>query len=333
MVALNSLLLSCYTYDNMSDLLSIVVPAYNEAAGLSKFHDQLTAVLDKLPHTFEILYCDDGSTDMSSNLVKGWNHTDKRVQLVRLSRNFGKEAALSAGISEAKGNAIIMIDADGQHPVGHIAEFIDKWQGGAQVVVGVRDANKNEGGFKRIGSRIFYKLFNKFSSQPLIPGSTDFRLIDAVVREAFMDLPETDRITRGLIDWLGFERAYVHFTANARMHGTATYNKRKLISLAANSFVSLTATPLYVFGYLGILITAASFVLGCAILLEQLILNDPLGWNFTGTAMLGVLILFLVGIVLLSQGMLSVYISHIHEQSKRRPLYVIDRKQTTTKQG
>jgi dolichol-phosphate mannosyltransferase len=139
-----------------------------------------------------------------------------------------------------------------------------------------------------------------------------------------MNLQETNRITRGLIDWLGFEPNYIHFKAKTRLAGRASYSSRKLINLATNSFVSLSPKPLYLFGYLGILITLGAFLLGISVFIEQLILNDPLHWKFTGTAMLGILILFLVGIVLMSQGILSLYISHIHSQSKARPLYVVD---------
>ena len=131
-------------------------------------------------------------------------------------------------------------------------------------------------------------------------------------------------MTRALIDWLGFKRHYIDFTANARAEGSAGYSHRKLIVLATNSFVSLTTMPLYICGYLGIFITSTAFVLGATVIIEQLLLGDPFNWNFTGTAMLSVMLVFLVGIVLLSQGVLALYISHIHRQSKQRPLYVID---------
>lgn len=305
-------------------LISFVIPAYNESVNLPKLQAALTSTAEAAGYHYEIIYCDDGSTDNTAELVKGWHQADSRVRRVRLSRNFGKESALAAGIATARGQATIMLDSDGQHPVSAIPEFIAAWKDGAQVVIGISADRQWQGAFKRIGSSIFHRLFNRFSDQPLTPDSTDFRLIDNEVQQAFLGLKENNRITRGLIDWLGFKRSYVSFTTNARTHGTATYSRRKLIGLAANSFVSLTTTPMYLFGYLGIFITTASFVLGLAIIIEQLLLEDPLNWNFTGTAMLGVLIVFLVGIVLLSQGILSLYISHIHTQSKQRPLYVID---------
>jgi glycosyltransferase involved in cell wall biosynthesis len=306
-------------------LLSFIVPVYNEADGLKTFHQSLINCIDAIADAhYEIIYCDDGSTDETGKILTLLSATNEAIKVVRLSRNFGKEAALAAGIAAATGQAIIMLDGDGQHPVELIPDFVHAWQDGAKVVVGVRESNDKEGTVKRVGSSMFYRLFNRLSQQNLVPGSTDFRLIDHVVQREFMKLHETDRITRGLIDWLGYDRTYISFSARAREQGTAGYSHRKLVALAANSFVSLTTLPLFVFGYIGLFITASAFSLGLVVACEQLILGDPLGWKFTGTAMLSILLVFLVGIVLLSQGILALYISHINNQSKRRPLYIID---------
>lgn len=299
-------------------LISIVVPLYNEADGLENFHASLLEVLKGLDSPYEIIYCDDGSTDKTPEIVRDLHAHDKNVRLLRLSRNFGKEITLSAGINESKGEAVLMIDGDGQHPVELIPKFVEAWKSGTQVVVGVR-TNK-----KRLSSRLFYRVFNRLTGQKLIPGSTDFRLIDKVVQQEFVKLNEADRITRGLIDWLGFKRELIYFKAKARTAGQRSYSRGKLVKLAANSFVSMSSAPLYIFGYIGFFTSVAAFLLGSAVFIEQLVLEDPLNWNFTGTAMLGILILFLVGILLTSQGILSLYISHIHSQSKQRPLYVVD---------
>jgi dolichol-phosphate mannosyltransferase len=306
-------------------LISIIVPIYNEALGLSTFHATLMAVITAQKYThYEVIYCDDGSEDTTTSLVLGWHAKNKNIKLLHLSRNFGKENALTAGIASAAGDIIISIDGDGQHPVELIPSFIKAWQNGAQVVVGIRTDNNGEGIIKKVGSKLFYSLINIFASQKMIPGSTDFRLITKQVQKAFLQLPESDRLTRSLIDWLGFKRTYIQFVANQRANGAASYNTRKLITLASSSLVSMTPVPLYVFGWLGVFITATSFGLGITIFIEQIMLNDPLTWNFTGTALLGIMLLFLVGILLMAQGLLSLYISHIHSQSKRRPLYVID---------
>jgi len=304
--------------------LSVVVPVHNEAAGLQTFHDSLLkSVKVAVKESYEIIYCDDGSSDATAKLVRGWAGRNTKIKLLRLSRNFGKENTLSAGIATAHGQAILMIDGDGQHPTELIPKFISAWQEGAKVVVGVRTSQQS-GWLKNIGSKSFYHLFNKLTEQHLLPGASDYRLIDRSVQQAFLRLGETERITRGLIDWLGYERTYIDFEALPRQTGKAGYSFSKLAGLAANSFVSLSPKPLYLFGYLGMLITIASFVLGMVVFVEQLLLSDPLQWKFMGTAMLAILILFLVGLILLSQGILSLYVSHIHHQSKQRPLYIID---------
>ncbi|HEV7454683.1 MAG TPA: glycosyltransferase family 2 protein, partial [Candidatus Saccharimonadales bacterium] len=263
------------------------------------------------------------SHDDTAKLVKDWHRHDDRIKLLKLSRNFGKENTLSAGLAAARGQAILTIDGDGQHPAELIPQFVADWRDGAQVVVGVR-SNRQGSRSSKLGSRFFYRIFNKLTGQRMLPGSTDYRLIDRAVQQAFLQLGESGRMTRALIDWLGFERTYIRFEAAPRGTGNVAYSLSKLVSLAANSFVSHSPKPLYLFGYLGVFITLASFTLGVTVFVEQLLLGDPLHWKFTGTAMLAILILFLIGIVLLSQGMLSLYVSHIHHQSKRRPLYIID---------
>ena len=308
-----------------SPLLSVVVPVYNENLGLLKFQEDLLKAVKKAARSsYEIIYCDDGSNDGTTKSVTEMCKNDPKTKLIKLSRNFGKENAMSAGIAAARGQAVLTIDGDGQHPVVLIPDFVAAWRSGAQVVVGIRKGHNSADKLKRVSSRAFYSVFNKLAGQHMVPGSTDFRLIDRSVQQAFLQLKEGGRITRGLIDWLGFKRDFIYFEANVRKEGAASYGYHKLVSLAADSFVSLTPRPLFLFGYLGIFITIASLILGLAVLTEQLILGDPLSWDFTGTAMLGILILFLVGIVLMSQGILSLYISRISEQSKQRPLYVID---------
>jgi glycosyltransferase involved in cell wall biosynthesis len=307
-------------------VLSVVVPLFNEAQSVTKFHAALRAVLKTANlGQYEIIYCDDGSSDATVELVgKLADKNPQVVRLLRLSRNFGKENALTAGIAHARGQAILMIDGDGQHPVELIPDFVQSWRQGARVVVGVRRNNQHESHLKRWSSTVFYKWYNRLSRQRLIPGSSDFRLIDRMVAEAFLALPETNRITRGLIDWLGFRTDYISFDPNPRIDGKSTYDHRMLLGLAVNSLVSLSPLPLYIFGCVGIFLTFGSLLLGLTIIVEQLLLGDPLSWNFTGTAMLSILMLFMIGLVLLSQGLLSLYVSHIHNQAKQRLLYVVD---------
>lgn len=305
--------------------LSLVIPVYNEQEGIAAFHKHLAAVVQKVaPGAYEIIYCDDGSSDNTAALIRNIAADDHHVKLLCLSRNFGKEIALSAAIHAAKGDAVVMLDGDGQHPVEMLPQFVEAWQTGAKVVIGVRSGRDAERLSKRFGSWLFYRLFNRITGQHLVPGSTDYRLIDRSVQQAFLQLPETDRHTRGLIDWLGFQRTYIPITRLPRVAGTASYSFSKLVRLSLNSVVSLSSVPLYISGFLGVLITVTAFLLGSAVLVEQFLLRDPLHWKFTGTAMLSILTLFLVGIVLISQGIISLYLSYIHTQAKNRPLYIID---------
>ncbi len=304
-------------------LISIVIPAYNEASNVGPFYDELVKTLID-NYEYEFIFINDGSNDATAEEITRLHDRDKRIRLINFSRNFGKELATTAGIHKAQGEAIIIIDADGQHPPELITEFLNLWQKGNQVVVGVRKTNKNEGFTKKYGSKFFYALFNRVTKVGLTPGSTDFRLIDKVVQQAFTNLTEANRITRGLIDWLGFQRTEIKFDARPRLRGEAAYSTRKLFKLALNSFVSLSFTPLHIFGYLGLFITATSFSLGSFVIVEQYIMEDPLGLKVTGSASVGILVLFLVGILLISQWLTSLYISRMYEETKNRPLYIID---------
>ena len=309
-------------------LVSVVVPVYNESDGIKLFHnDLLVPVLnaDK-KNSYEIIYINDGSRDDSAQKLARIAKKDKRVKVVGFSRNFGKEIATTAGLHYATGSAAIIMDSDGQHPPARMPDFITKWQAGAQVVIGVRDSNQKEGFIKRYGSKAFYTLFNSTSGSEIVPRSTDFRLIDRVVLDEFLKFTERKRITRGLIDWLGFDREYVTFDAPARIAGEASYSTKQLVSLAMNSFTSLSLKPLFFFGWVGGVITVLSLLVGLFVLIEQVILGDPLRLGFTGTALLGLLMTFLVGLILISQAMLAIYLSHIHQQSQDRPLFVINPK-------
>lgn len=306
-------------------LVSVVVPVYNEAEGLESFHnDLLLPSLEKAAKNYEVIYINDGSSDTTLDKLSRLAKDNSRIKLIALSRNFGKEVATSAGIQFATGDAIIIMDADGQHPPRMIDDFISKWKSGAQVVIGVRTTNQKEGAIKKWGSILFYRLFNSVNGVQMQPGSTDFRLIDKAVQQEFIKLPEHNRITRGLIDWLGFKRDYIYFDAPARLAGTASYSSSKLVGLAMNSFVSLSLKPLFLLAWVGFIITLLSLTAGVFMFVEQFLLGDPLGLDFTGAALLGIFISFLVGLVLTSQGVLAVYISHIHTHAQGRPLFVID---------
>lgn len=310
--------------------ISIVIPAYNEEQNVDEVYAQIIKVLTKkVIDDFEIIFVNDGSTDRTLEKLHHLAKSDKRVKIINFTRNFGKEIATSAGIHAAKCNAVIMVDADGQFPVELIPQFIKKWKDGANIVTGIRRLNQKEGFIKKFGSRMFYALINKMTESKITPQATDFRLFDKNVKKEFMKFGEKSRITRGLIDWTGFKEEFIEFEANERLSGAASYNITKLFKLAMNSFISLSLTPLYFSGYAGLLITFLSLLVGVFIIIEQIILNDPMNLNITGTAMLGVLMLFFLGVILISQGLLALYISHIHIETKNRPLYIIDKQNST----
>lgn len=304
--------------------ISIVIPLYNESANLSILHDSLRTVLADLPdYDFEILYVNDGSQDDSLGIVQGIAKHNDAIRIISLSRNFGKEVATTAGIHAAKGDAIITLDADGQHPVELIPQFIERWQAGSKVVIGVRTSNQGEGFTKRYGSKVFYKVMNRLSGTHLVPGSSDFRLIDRFVQQEFMRMTERNRITRGLVDWLGYRRDYINYVANPRVNGDAGYSFQRLVKLFIDSIISLSISPLYIAAYLGAFVLPVSVLLGLFMVVDKLI-GDPLNLHLTGGAFVLVLMLFLIGVLLLSQGIIGLYLSHIHSETQNRPLYVID---------
>jgi dolichol-phosphate mannosyltransferase len=310
--------------------LSIIVPAYNEEMNIQQFYGLLTKELTKDPQlSFEIVYINDGSRDGTVKEIQMLSQRDNRVRLVSLSRNFGKEIALTAGVAYARGDAVMMIDADGQHPVELIHSFIQKWRNGASIVVGLRKSNRDEGFVKRYGSKVFYKLFNGMTgSNKLLPGLTDYMLIDQSVRQQFLKFGERNRITRGLINSMGHKKDFIEFEAKPRMAGKAAYDVRKLVRLAMNSFISMSLAPLHFSAYAGVLIAPSALVLGIFVIIEQILLKDPLRLHVTGTAMLGILLLFLVGLLLTSQGITALYISQIHTETKARPLYLVDEQES-----
>lgn len=306
-------------------LISVIIPVYNEKENISLIYNEIKKAWKKLEenYDYEFIFVNDCSRDKSGEEIEKIAEKDERVKHLEFSRNFGKEIATSAGLHHALGEAAIMIDADLQHPAELIPEFIEKWENGAPMVVGIREKSEGERLFRQIGSSLFYKIMNLIGETQIIPNATDFRLLDRKVIEEFKKFTERNRTTRALVDWLGFEMARVYFKTNERRAGKAGYGYLKLIKLAMSSFVAHSLFPLKIAGYLGIFITFFSGVFGLFIIIEQVILKDPLDIRFSGTAMLAVMILFLVGVMLGSLGLIALYIAHIHDEVINRPMYVI----------
>lgn len=303
-------------------LISVVVPVCNEEVTLGALHEQVSACFASLPYDLEVIFVDDGSTDGSLAVLDGIAAADSRVRVLTFTRNFGKEAALSAGIHACLGDACIMIDADLQHPVSLVPEFLARWEEGAEVVVGVREDASPGGVLKRIGSRLFYALMDRMSAT-LTPNATDFRLLDRNVVESFNLLGERMRMTRALVDWLGYHQATVTFRADERSGGPPAYSLRALVRLAVNGIVSLSLFPLRLAGYLGVVITPLAALATVALGLYTYVFDDPWGLGITGTAVVGLLIVFLTGIILTCLGLMSLYIGQIRAEVLGRPLYVL----------
>ncbi len=305
--------------------ISLIIPAHNESENIPALCAQVVPVLESLgsDYSYEILFVNDGSTDKTLDAMKQASANNAHIHYLDFSRNFGKEIATTAGLNHATGDACILMDADLQHPIELIPEFVKQWEAGFEVVVGVRNKSRSDSWIKRVGSIVFYAVLNKIVETKIVPNSTDFRLLDRVVVDEFNRLTEVNRMTRGLIDWLGFKRTYVLFDANERLHGTASYNFWKLARLAFNSFVSLSLLPLRLAGYLGICITTISSVAGLYIMIGKYFLHAHFASTFSDAENLAIFIVFLVGILLMSIGLLSLYIENIHREVLGRPLYII----------
>lgn len=303
-------------------LISIIVPMYNEVENVQPIYRALKKVTDNLNYKFEMLFVDDGSSDGTTGKVEKVANKDPDVVPIELSRNFGKEVALTAGLREAKGDAAIMIDADLQHPPQLIPEFIEQWEKGADLVVGVRKDYKAPK-IKKAGTKVFYSIMKKVSDTEILPEATDYRLVDKQVVEEFNKFTEHNRITRGLFDWLGFNRDFVYFNASERKRGQEAYSFRKLFKLAIDSITGHSLFPLKLAGYIGVLITLISLPLGIFVFIDKFFYgNDLFGLYFSGNAILAVISLFLSGIMLVCIGFIALYIANIHQEVINRPLYV-----------
>lgn len=303
--------------------VSLIIPVYNEEANLVWHHNVMSEYFKKKSIRYEILYVNDGSRDESLSILRKLHAKNKNVRYLSFSRNFGKEAATSAGLQHSKGNAAILLDADGQHPIEVLDVFIDEWSKGNKVIVGVRKNDKGEGAVKQLGSWFFYKILRILGGDST-PGLTDYCLIDRQVIDEFNKLSERNRVTRDLISWLGFSRIEVPFLAKERHAGTASYSFRKLFALAIAGIVKHSTRPLQLIGILGGAISFIAFLLLCFVVVEQYLLHDPLQLSITGTAVLALFLSLLVGVVLICQGLLALYIETVFYESQNRPLYIVE---------
>ncbi len=309
-------------------LLSFIIPVFNEKESLSRFLTKhlLPIIKNLKKYRQEIIFINDGSTDGTAEVLKEFASQDPNLKVITFSRNFGKEAALSAGFQYAKGDAVISIDSDGEQPPSMIPRLVKEWEKGAQVVTVVRRLYGKRGFFKKATSKLFYKLLGAAGNKTTRANTTDYRLLDRVVVDEFNKMTEHGRITRGLIDWMGFKTATVPAVFTDRIAGKPSYDTKKLIKLAVDSFISMSTTPLVIFGYIGGFITVGSFLLGLFVIIEQYIMNDPMHLEWSGAVHMAIFMTFLVGLVLISQAITALYISRIHAEAQNRPLFVVDQK-------
>lgn len=303
--------------------LSVVVPCLNEQEVICDTHHRVTSALERTPLTFEIIYVDDGSTDATPDLLRDLQERDSRVRIVRFSRNFGHQIAITAGLEHASGNAVAIIDADLQDPPEVILEFLQKWMDGYDVVYGVRSEREGETAFKLWTAKAFYRFISKLSETPIPLDTGDFRLMDRRVVEALLSMPERDRFVRGMVSWLGFSQVAVPYRRAARSAGTTKFSLFKMLRFAADGIVSFSISPLRVATWIGFAASGLA-VMGIVLaLLEQWFGVTGLvkGWTSTFIA-----VLFMGGVQLICLGIIGEYVGRVYGESKRRPLYVIDEK-------
>ncbi|MCB1193083.1 MAG: glycosyltransferase family 2 protein [Leptospiraceae bacterium] len=304
--------------------VSILVPVYNEGDNLFTFFNEVTKVTSQIAnYEFEYVFVDDGSRDNSVKILEDLASKNKKVIVLELSRNFGKEIALTAGIDSLKTDAVIIMDADLQHPPKYIPEFIKHWEDGFEIVATQRVSIQKQPLFRKLGSYFFYKILNFISEFQTVPQTTDFRLLDKIVIEALKEFRERNRMVRGLIDWMGFKKTFIPFEAPERFAGEARYSYSKLVRLAVNSMTSFSLFPLRLAGYFGILISTVFGCLFIFMVLNSLFLHITV---FSALSYVIVINSFLIGIVLSCLGLIALYIGHIYIEVIDRPLYIVRKK-------
>lgn len=302
--------------------LTIVVPAYNEAASLPAFHARLCPVLDGLVAagmTCDVLYVDDGSRDGTWQQIEALAGRDRRVRALRLSRNFGKELALTAGLDHVHGDAALTLDADLQHPPEAIPAFVRHWQDGCDLVYGVRNARAGEGPVKRSASRLFYRVFGRVSDTAMPRDAGDFRLLSRPVLDALGSMRERQRFMKGLFAWVGFRQQAVPYEEAPRVAGRSTWNYWRLWNFALEAITSFSTLPLRIATYAGLLTSLCAFLFGLWVLGKALAYGDPV----RGYPSLMVVMLFLGGVQLMALGVIGEYLGRLYLEAKQRPLYLV----------
>jgi glycosyltransferase involved in cell wall biosynthesis len=299
--------------------LSVAIPVFNEAASLPALREALEATLKSLGLSYEIILIDDGSSDTSWAAIADWCAANPHVRGLRLARNFGKEAALSAGLYAARGQAVVLMDSDLQHPPSVIADFVAKWREGYEMVYAVRASRSGDSAVRRSATHAFYRLFRRVAEVDLPPGAGDFRLIDRRVVDTLNRLPERLRFMKGLYAWAGARDIGVPYDPPPRRYGKSAMSMRRLTGFGLDGIVAFSRIPLAISGWVGAAVALVSIAVGTYLALRTMIF----GVDVPGYASIAVGVMLLGGVQLLALGILGAYVGRIYEEIKERPLYVI----------
>jgi glycosyltransferase involved in cell wall biosynthesis len=299
--------------------LSVVLPVFNEGRNVELLVARLVPLLGRISESFELLFVDDGSHDDTLMRIKALAADHPQIRALSFSRNFGKEIALAAGIDHARGRAVVLMDADLQHPPELIETFMMHWRAGYDMVYGQRVDRSLDGPARRFMTRLFYRLFADFGETPLPEGAGDFRLLDRKVVEALRRLGERARFSKGLYAWVGFKSLGVPFDVAERATGTSKWSFRRLFSFAFDGITSFSTLPLKVWIYVGMAISLGSLLYASAFITRTLIF----GTDVPGFPSLFVSVMFFAGVQMMSLGILGEYIGRIFAEVKRRPLYIV----------
>lgn len=307
--------------DQTLPLISVIVPAYNEEDVIQVFYDRMCEIFDLLPgYLFEIIFVNDGSRDRTQLLIEQLTARDTRVASICLTRNFGKEIAMTAGLDHAKGDAIVIIDVDLQDPPELISTFLEEWKNGYDIVYARRTAREGESWLKVFTADMFYRIMNKVSERVKIPRNTgDFRLMSRRSVDALLQLREHHRFMKGLYTWVGFPSKAIDYRRDPRAAGASKFNYWSLWNFALEGITSFTIAPLIIATYLGVFTSVVAFSFGLYIIIKTLVWGEPV----QGFPTLMVTILFLGGVQLFFIGVLGEYVGRIFGETKQRPLYLI----------
>lgn len=301
-------------------ILSVVIPLLNEASGLPRLLAELQPTLEQIGYPYEIIFVDDGSTDGTLSLLREWNARDRRIKTISLSRNFGKEIAVAAGLRYAAGDAVILMDADLQHPPEMLPRFVDLWKRGYDDVYGQRIDRRADTALHQALARVFYAIFKLMSGTQLHENAGDFRLLSRRAVDALNRLGERARFNKGLFAWIGFRSTGIAYESPARAVGdTSRWSLRRLYRFAIDGIVSFTTLPLRIWSYVGLLVSACAFAYAVLFLVRTLIY----GTDVAGFPTLIISILMLSGVQLISLGIIGEYLGRIYEEVKARPLFLV----------